>query len=69
VESVKAVSDLIAPLSGRVVEVNQKVVDAPETVNEDPYGDGWLIRIELTDFAEVDELLDAEAYRKLIAEQ
>ena len=68
-ESVKAVSDLISPLSGRVVEVNQKVVDAPETVNEDPYGEGWLIRIELTDSAEVDELLDAEAYRKLIAEQ
>ena len=69
VESVKAVSDLISPLSGRVVEVNQKVVDAPETVNEDPYGEGWLIRVELTDSAEVDELLDAEAYRKLIAEQ
>ena len=69
VESVKAVSDLISPLSGRVVEVNQKVVDAPETVNEDPYGEGWLIRIELTDSAEVDELLDAEAYRNLIAEQ
>jgi glycine cleavage system H protein len=69
VESVKAVSDLISPLSGRVVEVNKKVVDAPETVNEDPYGEGWLIRIELTDSAEVDELLDAEAYRKLIAEQ
>ena len=69
VESVKAVSDLISPLSGRVVEVNKKVVDAPETVIEDPYGEGWLIRIELTDSAEVDELLDAEAYRKLIAEQ
>jgi glycine cleavage system H protein len=69
VESVKAVSDLIAPLSGRVVEVNQKVVDAPETVNEDPYGEGWLIRIELTDPGEVDELLNAEGYRKLIAEQ
>ena len=48
VESVKAVSDLISPLSGEVLEVNQKVVDAPETVNEDPYGDGWLIRIRLT---------------------
>jgi glycine cleavage system H protein len=69
VESVKAVSDLIAPLSGRVVAVNQKVVDAPETVNEDPYGEGWLIRIELTDPAETEELLDAEAYRKLVAEQ
>ncbi len=69
VESVKAVSDLIAPLSGRVVEVNQKVVDAPETVNEAPYGEGWLTRIELTDPGEVDELLDAAGYRKLIAEQ
>ena len=52
VESVKAVSDLIAPLSGEVLEVNQKVVDAPETVNEDPYGEGWLIRIRLTNPAE-----------------
>jgi len=69
VESVKAVSDVIAPLSGQIVEVNQKVVDAPETVNEDPYGEGWLIRIELTDRAEVDELLDADAYRQLVAEQ
>jgi glycine cleavage system H protein len=69
VESVKAVSDLISPLSGRVLEVNQKVVDAPETVNEDPYGDGWLVRISMTDAGELDQLLDAEAYRKLIAEQ
>ena len=69
VESVKAVSDLISPLSGRVVEVNQKVVDAPETVNDDPYGEGWLVRIELTAPAETDELLDADAYRKLVAEQ
>jgi glycine cleavage system H protein len=69
VESVKAVSDLISPLSGRVVEVNQKVVDAPEIVNEDPYGEGWLIRIELTDPDEADDLLDADAYRKLVAEQ
>ena len=69
VESVKAVSDVIAPLSGQIVEVNQKVVDAPETVNDDPYGEGWLIRIKLTDPAEVDELLDADAYRQLVAEQ
>ncbi|HEX9416481.1 MAG TPA: glycine cleavage system protein GcvH [Gaiellaceae bacterium] len=69
VESVKAVSDLIAPLSGEVVEVNQKVVDEPEAVNADPYGEGWLIRIALTDPGEVDELLDAEAYQKLVAEQ
>jgi len=69
VESVKAVSDLISPLSGRVVEVNQKVVGAPETVNDDPYGEGWLVRIELTDPGEVDDLLDADAYQKLVAEQ
>ena len=68
VESVKAVSDLIAPLSGKVVAVNQKVVDEPETVNEDPYGDGWLVRIRLADTQEVEALLDAEAYRKFVAE-
>jgi glycine cleavage system H protein len=69
VESVKAVSDVIAPLSGEVIEVNQAVVDAPETVNEDPYGQGWLIRIRLTDPGEADSLLDADAYREVIAEQ
>ena len=69
VESVKAVSDVIAPLSGEVLEVNQKAVDEPETVNEDPYGDGWLVRIRLSDPSEADSLLDAEAYRKVLAEQ
>src|SRR3989442_15904826 len=69
VESVKAVSDVIAPLSGEVLEVNQKVVDAPETVNEDPYGEGWLVRIRLSEPREVDALLDVEAYRKLLEEQ
>jgi glycine cleavage system H protein len=69
VESVKAVSELISPLSGEVVAVNQQVVDAPERVNEDPYGEGWLIRIRLSDPAEADSLLDAEAYEKLLAEQ
>jgi glycine cleavage system H protein len=68
VESVKAVSDVIAPLSGEVLEVNGQVVDAPETVNEDPYGEGWLIRIRLSDPSEVDSLLDVEAYRKLVDE-
>jgi glycine cleavage system H protein len=66
VESVKAVSDLIAPLSGEVIEVNAKVVDAPETVNDDPYGEGWLVRIRLSDTSEVDSLLDAGAYRVLL---
>jgi glycine cleavage system H protein len=69
VESVKAVSDVIAPLSGEVLEVNGHVVDAPETVNEDPYGNGWLIRIRLGQPAEADALLDAEAYRQLLADQ
>jgi glycine cleavage system H protein len=68
VESVKAVSDLIAPLSGEVLEVNQQVVDAPETVNEDPYA-GWLVRIRLSDPDEVESLLAAEAYRQLLATQ
>jgi glycine cleavage system H protein len=69
VESVKAVSELISPLSGEVLEVNSSVVDAPETVNEDPYAEGWLVRIRMTDPSEVGELLDADAYRALIAEQ
>jgi glycine cleavage system H protein len=69
VESVKAVSDLISPLSGEVIEVNAAVVTAPETVNEDPYDAGWLIRIRLSDPSQVDDLLDAGAYRALLAEQ
>jgi glycine cleavage system H protein len=69
VESVKAVSDVIAPVSGEIVAVNQKVVDEPETVNEDPYGEGWLLRIRLSDPAEVESLLDVEAYRTLLADQ
>jgi glycine cleavage system H protein len=69
VESVKAVSDVISPLSGEVVAVNQKAVDEPETVNEDPYGEGWLIRVRLSDPGEVDDLMDAEAYRAHVAEQ
>jgi glycine cleavage system H protein len=69
VESVKAVSDVIAPLSGEVLEVNQKAVDEPEIVNEDPYGEGWLIRIRASDTSEAGTLMDAEAYRAHIAEQ
>jgi glycine cleavage system H protein len=63
VESVKAVSDVIAPLSGEVIAVNAKVVDAPETVNEDAYGDGWLVRIRMSDPSEREQLLDVAAYR------
>ena len=66
VESVKAVSDLISPLSGEVLEVNQQVVDAPETVNEDPYGAGWLVRIRMADPEERGDLLSATAYRQLL---
>jgi len=69
VESVKAVSDLIAPLSGEILEVNQKVIDAPETVNEDPYGDGWLVRIRIADASEADSLLDLAAYKQVLAQQ
>jgi glycine cleavage system H protein len=69
VESVKAVSDVIAPLSGEVLDVNQKAVDEPETINEDPYGEGWLVRIRVADPSEADDLLDAEAYKAHVAEQ
>ena len=69
VESVKAVSDLIAPLSGEVVEVNRALVDAPETINEDPYGDGWLVRVRMSDPSELDDLLDVGAYKQLLEEQ
>jgi glycine cleavage system H protein len=69
VESVKAVSDVIAPLSGEVLEVNERAIDAPELVNEDPYGEGWLVRVRLTNPAEVDGLLDADAYQAVVAEQ
>ena len=68
VESVKAVSDVIAPLSGEVLQVNQKVVDEPETVNADPYGGGWLVRIRLSDPSEADTLLDVDAYKQVVAE-
>ena len=68
VESVKAVSDVIAPLSGEVLEVNQKVVDEPDLVNEDPYGDGWLVRIRLSDPSQADSLLDADAYKQVVAD-
>jgi glycine cleavage system H protein len=69
VESVKAVSDLISPLSGEVLEVNQKVIDAPETVNDDPYGDGWLIRIRMSNAEEREQLLDVAGYKKVLETQ
>jgi glycine cleavage system H protein len=66
VESVKAVSDVFAPLSGEVVAVNDALGDAPEKINDDPYGEGWLVRVRLSDPGEVDGLLDVEAYRQLL---
>jgi glycine cleavage system H protein len=69
VESVKAVSDVYSPLSGEIVAVNDAVTDSPELVNEDPYGQGWLVRVKLSDTSEVDQLLDAAAYRKLLEDE
>ena len=62
IESVKAVSDVVSPLSGEIVAVNEALSDAPEKVNEDPYGDGWLVKLRLSDVSEVDDLMDASTY-------
>ncbi len=67
VESVKAVSDVIAPLSGEISEINGALADAPEKINEDPYGDGWLVKVKLSDPGEADSLMDAAAYKDLLA--
>ena len=67
VESVKAVSDVFAPLSGEILEVNEALGDSPETINSDPYGEGWLVKVRLSDTGEVDALLDAEAYHQLLS--
>ena len=67
VESVKAVSDVIAPLSGEVLEVNEALADAPEQINEDPYGEGWLVKVKLNDPGEAEQLLSAADYRKVLA--
>ena len=66
-ESVKAVSDVICPLSGEIVAVNDELSDAPEKINEDPYGEGWLVRVKLSDPSEQDSLLDASAYEATLA--
>ena len=66
VESVKAVSDVFAPLSGEVVAVNEALADTPERINDDPYGEGWLVKVKLSDPSEVDGLLDVDAYQKLL---
>jgi glycine cleavage system H protein len=67
VESVKAVSDVFAPLSGEIVEVNEVLSDSPERINDDPYGDGWLVKVKLSDLGEIDQLLDVAAYRDLLS--
>ena len=67
VESVKAVSDVIAPLSGEIVEVNDALQDSPEKVNEDPYGEGWLVKVKLSDPSEQDALMDAAAYEATLS--
>jgi glycine cleavage system H protein len=67
VESVKAVSDVFAPLSGEIVEVNEALSDSPEKINDDPYGDGWLVKVKLSDLSEIDQLLDVAAYRDLLS--
>jgi len=67
VESVKAVSDIYAPISGTVTEINQELVESPEMVNEDPYGDGWLIKIRIADLVELDDLMDGEEYQEMVA--
>jgi glycine cleavage system H protein len=66
VESVKAVSDVFAPLSGEIVAVNEDLGESPERINEDPYGEGWLVRVRLSDPSEADSLLDAGAYERLL---
>jgi glycine cleavage system H protein len=67
VESVKAVSDVIAPLSGEIVEVNEALKDSPEQINDDSYGEGWLVKIKLSDPSEADSLMDAESYRSSLS--
>ncbi len=66
VEAVKTVSDIFMPVSGEVAEVNSKLEDSPEIVNKDPYGEGWLIKVNLSDKSEIDDLLDADKYKELI---
>jgi glycine cleavage system H protein len=66
VESVKAVSDVFAPLSGEIVEVNEALADSPERINSDPYGEGWMVRVRLSDPSEADQLMDAQAYKEML---
>lgn len=68
IEAVKTVSDLLSPCGGKVIEINSTLADAPEEVNNDPYGKGWMIKMEISDNSEIEKLLDAEDYKKLIGQ-
>ena len=69
IESVKAASDTYAPISGEIIEVNSELEDSPEKINDDPYGDGWMYKIQIDDHSEVNDLLDASSYSETIAEE
>jgi glycine cleavage system H protein len=69
IESVKAVSDIYAPVSGTVVEINEDLPESPEVVNEDPYGDGWLIKVKMSDTTDLEDLMDSEEYAEMIARE
>jgi glycine cleavage system H protein len=69
VESTKSVSDLYAPISGEVVEVNETLLDSPEAINEDPYGEGWMVRVKLYDLGELEDLMDSDEYSEFIEKQ
>ncbi len=69
IEAVKTVSDLIGPFSGKVTELNTALIDSPELINTDPYGEGWMLKVEITDTSEIDALLDSAAYNELLGQQ
>jgi len=69
IESVKAIEDFFMPLSGKITEINEKIVDNPELVNKSPYKDGWMLKVKITKFAEVNQLLSVEAYKELIEKE
>ena len=66
IESVKTVSDLVSPISGKIIEINLEVVDNPSVINDDPYRSGWLIKVEITDSSQLDKLMDSEAYKSMV---
>jgi glycine cleavage system H protein len=69
IEAVKTVSDLVGPFSGKVTELNTNILDSPELINTDPYGEGWMLKVEITDSSEIDALLDSAAYKELLGQQ